>query len=417
MISFKKRKNELILVYIPEFGNADWVDRELHRKGDITLKKTFTFTNLDVREAEKETDEGDFEDDFDEPEYHFRLGIIEHNGYYKIERDIIGLDNELFIYSDIPLRVNYFVAPRNISIFRKIDKLVNENIYVGGKKDKAIPFKAFQEIIDFFPNTYELDRYAESRVSAILKNYVDSTKDAERTYTNLMNQKPSVSGDNLMESFRKIELFKYQSILSKLRTMLNDEVNYSEKQWQKEIIQIILLLYPKYIFVFEEVKIRDTYNGKDRKLDYMLVDSAGNTDIIEIKKPFSKAIVSQNLYRDNHIPIRDLSGTVMQIEKYIFYMNKWGKRGEDIISQKYKSVLPNGFRIKITNPKGIIIMGRHNNLTTEQYQDFEIIKRKYSNVIDIITYDDLIGRLSRYSDDTLPVIPAIPCQSLFDFSG
>ena len=81
-----------------------------------------------------------------------------------------------------------------------------------------------------------------------------------------------------------------------------------------------------YIFVFDEVKIKDTYSGKDRKLDYMLVDSAGNTDIIEIKKPFSKAIVSQSLYRDNHIPIRDLSGTVMQIEKYIFYLNKWGKK-------------------------------------------------------------------------------------------
>ena len=51
---------------------------------------------------------------------------------------------------------------------------------------------------------------------------------------------------------------------------------------------------------------------------------------------------------------------------------------------RYKSLLPEDFSIKITNPKGIIIMGRQNNLTPEQYQDFEIIKRKYSNVMDII---------------------------------
>ena len=49
--------------------------------------------------------------------------------------------------------------------------------------------------------------------------------------------------------------------------------------------------------------------------------------------------------------------------------------------------------IKITNPSGLIIMGRDNNLTAIQKQDFEVIKRKYKNVIDIITYDDLISRL------------------------
>jgi hypothetical protein len=300
----------------------------------------------------------------------------------------------MFIHSDINLKLNHFVAVRNISIFKRIDKLINENIFIGGDAESSIPIKAYQEIIDAFPNTYELDRYADSRVSSVLKNYLDSTKDAEKLFINLMDKKPSTAGMDLTEAFRKTELFKYESILSKLKRMLIDEENYSEKQWQREIIQIILLLYPKYIFVFNEVKIRDTYNGKDRKLDYMLVDSAGNTDIIEIKKPFSKCIISQNLYRDNYIPIRDLSGTVMQIEKYIFYLNKWGKKGEDTISQRYKSVLPDGFSLKITNPKGIIIMGRQNNLSSEQFQDFEIIKRKYSNVMDIITYDDLIGRLS-----------------------
>jgi hypothetical protein len=30
---------------------------------------------------------------------------------------------------------------------------------------------------------------------------------------------------------------------------------------------------------------------------------------------------------------------------------------------------------------------------------------------------DTFNLFFRYSDDTLPVIPVIPCQSLFDFSG
>jgi hypothetical protein len=83
----------------------------------------------------------------------------------------------------------------------------------------------------------------------------------------------------------------------------------------------------------------------------------------------------------------------MQIEKNIFYLNKWGKKGEDELTKRYQDRLPTKFKIEITNPKGIIIMGRENNLTTAQKKDFEIIKRKYSNIIDIITYDDLINRL------------------------
>jgi len=114
---------------------------------------------------------------------------------------------------------------------------------------------------------------------------------------------------------------------------------------------------------------------------------------VEIKQPFDKCIVTNNQYRDNYIPLRELSGTVMQIEKYIFYLNKWGRAGEEFLTKQYKDTLPDGFSIKITNPGGIIVMGRDTNLTSEQKQDFEVIKRKYKNVIDIITYDDLLGRL------------------------
>lgn len=186
---------------------------------------------------------------------------------------------------------------------------------------------------------------------------------------------------------------KYTSILEKLNEMLNDETSYSEVQWQEELLQIILLLYPKHIHVFKEAPVRDTYNNTNRNIDYLLVDSCGNTDIIEIKKPFNRGIVTKRTYRDNFIPLRELSGTVMQVEKYIFYLNKWGRKGEDQLTKYYKEELADNFQIKVTNPSGIIIMGRKNGLNKEQIQDFEVIKRKYKNVIDIITYDDLIERL------------------------
>jgi hypothetical protein len=186
---------------------------------------------------------------------------------------------------------------------------------------------------------------------------------------------------------------KYTSLLEKLKSMLNDEVSYSENQWQEELLQIILLLYPKYIYVFKEAPVKDTYNDTDRSIDYLLVDSTGNTDIIEIKKPFDRCIVTERTYRDNYIPLRELSGAVMQIEKYIFYLNKWGKKGEEKLTKHYKDNIADGFQIRITNPSGIIIMGRNKGMSIAQQQDYEVIKRKYKNVIDIITYDDLIQRL------------------------
>ena len=83
----------------------------------------------------------------------------------------------------------------------------------------------------------------------------------------------------------------------------------------------------------------------------------------------------------------------MQIEKYIYYLNKTGIAGERRLTEKYKEQLPENLEIKITNPNGMIIMGRDTNLTKEQLSDFEIIKRKYKNVIDIFTYDDLLRRM------------------------
>lgn len=53
--------------------------------------------------------------------------------------------------------------------------------------------------------------------------------------------------------------------------------------------------------------------------------------------------------------------------------------------------------ISISNPKAIIIVGRDEHhsskMSAQQLLDFELIKRKYANVVDIITYDDLLRRL------------------------
>ena len=44
-------------------------------------------------------------------------------------------------------------------------------------------------------------------------------------------------------------------------------------------------------------------------------------------------------------------------------------------------------------PWGIIIFGRSKNLSPNQILDLEVMRRKFSHIADILTYDDLLMRL------------------------
>lgn len=393
MITFSEVDDQIIFSYTPEFGDENWIIKELDESGSITLKKTFHFVKSDLlTPSPEDIDKADFDNPFNEPEATHFLFATADQDYFKITKGILSNKQEIFIHRDIKLTRHHFIADSNISIFRMLSDLIDKDIYVGGTAQNAIPTSILDGLISSFPNSYEKKRYAEARVSAIIKDYVDGVKDSEAGYRKYMNKKISRRGDDLQKTFKEIELLKYQTILEKVYDMLNNEQKYSESQWQKEILQVILLLYPKYLFAFTGVPIKDKI-VRDRILDFLLIDSSGHVDIIEIKQPFDNCVMSENTYRNNYIPMKELSGTIMQLEKYIFFLNRWSSDGEEYLTNKYTSELPKDFKIQITNPSGLIIMGRENNLSTEQKLDFEVVKRKYKNVIDIITYDNLIYRL------------------------
>jgi len=175
--------------------------------------------------------------------------------------------------------------------------------------------------------------------------------------------------------------------------MLKEEKGYSEKDWQENIKDIITLLFPQYIAAYREAPIIDSDSNTKRSADFILIDSCGHVDLLEIKKPSDLQLLQQTIYRGNYIPTRDMSGCIMQIEKYIYNISKSGKKGEELIHKKFAKMLPPHINIKITNPRGLILIGRDYNLTIKQNLDFEVIRRKYKNIADIITYGDLLRRL------------------------
>lgn len=386
MIKLSKKGNHLLVVYRPR-QDSDWLSPKFKANETAVVKKTFHFSSAHLKSPTSTTEGMEVEEDFV-----FCLGELSDD-YFKIDREIVQTNNTFYFHQDMALSDKCFVAETGISVLRRIDALVHEDVYIGGNRNGSMPEKAYLDLIRMFPNSYELAKYASARVEASLRDYFETVSDTQRLFDKYLNKKLGSKNGTIFPVVRQNELQKYHLLLKKLEDMLSHESQYSEHNWQTEILQIILLLFPKYIHAFREAPVRNPIDGKKKFIDILLVDFTGNIDLIEIKKPFDNCIVSQRQYRDNFIPMKELSGTVMQLEKYIYYLSRWGSKGEDTLTDKYRDKLPHGFELKIINPKGLIIMGRGISLSPDQRNDFEIVKRKYHNVIDIITYDDLLERL------------------------
>lgn len=399
MIDFITTNKGIVLKYEPETADTSWVWNELKTHSTVIISKVFYFNINDLINPPSPNQ------DFDSYFYEFQFGTF-RGDYTVIPSYILNIQNDIYISKDIHLSRRVFAAERNISIFGRLSRILNHSnpIYIGGDSAEAIPSNIFSELLSKFPNTREINKYADARVHTILEQYLEGMKDARGLYETYLNKIEPIRKSNLdLTTINKLEIEKYTLIRDTIENALNTKQHWSEKDWQKLMVQFLLLLFPKYIHVIENITIHDYYSipgkKKERYIDIGLVDSNGNLDIIEVKKPFDDKILRRTKYRGNSIPTSELSGGIMQAEKYLFHLSKWGTKGEDNLTRKYASELPSGMSIHISNPKAIIIVGRdqigNGNMTENQKLDFEIIKRKYTNMMDIITYDDLLRRLNR----------------------
>ena len=76
----------------------------------------------------------------------------------------------------------------------------------------------------------------------------------------------------------------------------------------------------------------------------------------------------------------------MQIE---YYLRELHENSSSNIQKIKRKLLDKSFdsEVKINNVKGIIIMGRTNEFSSEQQETYRIMKNQYSNIINIIIYD------------------------------
>lgn len=391
MLEFIKNDMELIMVYTPAYG-ADEVLKKIKSSEGHNIKNTFGVEQKLLRELEE----------YDEESVCISVGKVT-NGYIEISRDVIGTEHKFFFSKDIKLNQKMFVAYRNISILKKLDQVIDGDVYIGGDETEAgynISLDRYKMLVEVFPNSSELTMYAHKRIAALVKEFAPQCDKYEHIYEKYIEKREHayLKGNCLNNSSinRKIKLEQFSIALSELRSLLNEVEHIGETTWQQKIENILQLLYPQYILCTRELTFKGI-DGYDKRPDFILVDANGFIDIMEIKKPTVDVLSKQASYRNNYVPAREFAGAIQQIEKYIFCLNSLN-REKDCLFVKLSKMLPEDVKPQAVNPQGILLLGRSKDFDEQQTRDFELIKRQYKNIADIMTYDDLISRFERIID-------------------
>lgn len=384
---FLRLSEELIVVYTPAYGTNE-ILKKIESSDGHNIKNIFWVEKNALRELE----------DCDEDSICFAIGEYV-GGYVEINQEVIGTRHKFFFLEDIKFNQKMFVASKNVSILRKIDEVIDSDIYIGGDKQEEFYYMSygkFKALIELFPNSLEITKYVHKRIASLLKEFIPQSDKYEYIYEKYIREKETQYITRFPEeniSFnKKIKLEQFKVALEELKGLLKEE-HIGEFIWQKRIQNILQLLYPQYILFAREV----TFNGvdhNDKRPDFILVDTNGFVDVMEIKIPTVQILSKKPSYRNNYVPSREFAGIVQQMEKYVYCLNLLN-REKDGFYAKLSNLLPQGIVPQVVNPQGILLLGRSNNFNEQQTRDFELIKRQYKNVADIMTYDDLIARFER----------------------
>jgi hypothetical protein len=140
----------------------------------------------------------------------------------------------------------------------------------------------FEELLKKFPNSTELDRYANARVSNIIGEYFDGMKDLRAQYEIYLSRRKSVvsAAPFRPEELLQAEIDKFVLIRDTINRWLSSSEGRTEKEWQQMILNFILLIFSKYVAVLQNVQIEDHYSKlgttTHRFIDIALVDAKPN---------------------------------------------------------------------------------------------------------------------------------------------
>ncbi len=167
--------------------------------------------------------------------------------------------------------------------------------------------------------------------------------------------------------------------------------NPKEQTWQKLFQDNIFIFDSRYIDFIPKHCIK---TGRSSEPDFLVYDIYGYVDIYEIKRSSVPLLQFDNSH-DNYYWSTEVSKAIAQLEKYLFYCS------ENRLSIENSLKVEKDIEVKIIRPKGILVIGKSNDLKNDKMRtDFEILRASLKN-IEIILYDEMYYRLSNLKKNTL----------------
>ncbi len=392
-LEIKVEESKVVLEYFPEMGGPDAYVELLEEREYMKIYNTFSISRENVIRVE-----GDF--------VIISIGIVDGK-YNRILADVLGTQRDYCFDNKIRLGKKDFVGVRKTSILYMLDKLIsseNEAIYIDSideelNIDNHISYSEYRKFQKAIPHDAELTKYIQMRAatvfSGIFPNADHTIKEHDKWLEHIEKtiKKKIRIEDNVvkLDYLHALDYKKLIEIRSKLKYYIDNCDAYEEDVFQKAISEIVCFIFPKYLYAVREVQFKG-FDAHDKRPDFVLIDYNGMIDFMEIKKPSVK-LINVRTYRNNYSPSHELSGATQQVEKYIACIQRHAEEWESKTPLKIVKVIPEKMHLRVVNPQGLIIMGDASSFSQNQRKDFELIKRQYKHVTEIITYDDLLGRV------------------------
>ena len=320
-----------------------------------------------------------------------RIGSFE-NGIYKISGDVLSSDYSLYIRPNFKITdIRWFKSSYGSKVMKTILETIGSDVTVGDEEGD-LSLSVLQSVISQFPTKTEIKHYIETRISKIVSEDLQLVKDHEAAFQTYMDKRRKV----LIREFKDIDeydLEKFSFLEEQMVYMLNHQDEYDETDWQIRIMDIVCIIFPQYILASREKTLTEVF-GHNKRVDFLLVDSSGYIDVMEIKKPDVPLLRKNPDPHNNIVPTIRFSNCVMQVETYLHSLTISNNDKLSKITEKLRQESGTDIRLSVLNPRGLIIMGYfEDELSDHQTLALEILRRQYSHIADIITYNDLLTRI------------------------
>lgn len=361
--------------------------------------------------------------------YEFNFGVKNGN-YYKISKEKIGTTFDLYINELLEVDWTWFYCitmPRKykdkegnekstsiygclLHCFKEFynkEKLYFENDDFQQEEDDGmhITKSTYQRFVDKFPTATNVKYQKLSILTSILRDELD-VKDYDQIYNSYKKRAiPKQRKRNIVfNAINDNDIQKYKFAKELLEKTLEENKQgkfVHEDEFTKIIVKIFCLINPKYIMIKEKLNIVDFCNSRNNcQPDISLIDCDGNIDIIEVKSPNKYPnIFRKTKYRSHYVTCGELNGAINQLQQYLKSLTKMSDK--DIQNKNLELQQELGdVKLRAIHPKGFVIFGRDESSFCDPEKelkkiDFEIIKNTHSNIVDILTFDQLIVRIDR----------------------